>query len=231
MQRGVRTEARLWRRLDLEAGEAALPEWAHRAFRRFGGDVESSAPLFPCVFGVEAFREDGLRFVFVEGDEDPGDLEELAQALAQFVRRSRGFGRYVSLVAFFAPQEEDRELADWEQAFWRVLQLLHDHDVEPWPDEIPMDPEQDYWEFCFAGTPMFVVCNTPSHGSRSSSERWHRVSKRRSQRNTSSPSSRKPMPGSASLPFDASTRSQACAILPTTTSLPACPIVPCCWTG
>ena len=168
MQRGVRTEARLWRRLDLEAGEAALPEWAHRAFRRFGGDVESSAPLFPCVFGVEAFREDGLRFVFVEGDEDPGDLEELAQALAQFVRRSRGFGRYVSLVAFFAPQEEDRELADWEQAFWRVLQLLHDHDVEPWPDEIPMDPEQDYWEFCFAGTPMFVVCNTPSHGRRRS---------------------------------------------------------------
>jgi len=31
-----------------------------------------------------------------------------------------------------------------------------------------MDPEQDYWEFCFAGTPMFVVCNTPSHGRRRS---------------------------------------------------------------
>src|SRR2546421_12927265 len=38
-------------------------------------------------------------------DENPGDLEEPARALAQFVRKSRRFGRYVSLVAFFAPAQ------------------------------------------------------------------------------------------------------------------------------
>jgi uncharacterized protein len=160
--------ARLLRRLDVEAGEAVLPEWARTAFRRFSRDLESSAPRFPCVFGVKAFREDGLRFVFIEGDEHPDDLAEPARALARFVRTCRSFGRFVSLVAFFAPPEEERELTDWERAFWRVLQLLRDHDEEPWPDEIPMEPEHDYWEFCFAGTPMFVVCNTPSHGRRRS---------------------------------------------------------------
>jgi uncharacterized protein len=124
--------------------------------------------VYPCAFGVEAFRHDGLRFVFVEGDEDPDDLAEPARALARFVRVSRDFGRYVSLVAFFAPPEEERALSDWERAFWRVLRLLRDHDQDPWPDEIPMEPEHDYWEFCFAGTPMFVVCNTPAHGRRRS---------------------------------------------------------------
>ena len=31
-----------------------------------------------------------------------------------------------------------------------------------------MEPEHDEWEYCFAGTPMFVVCNTPAHQGRRS---------------------------------------------------------------
>jgi FPC/CPF motif-containing protein YcgG len=157
----------LWRRFELEAGPDGVPAWGRRAFRRFSADVESAAPFFPCVFGVEAFREDGLRFVFVESDDHPEDLESLAYALAEFVRTSPDFGRYVSLVAFFGGTEE-RDLDEWEDAFWRVLQLLHEFDPEPWPNEIPMEPEDDQWEFCFAGTPMFVVCNTPAHRHRRS---------------------------------------------------------------
>jgi uncharacterized protein len=167
VQRGVGTTTQLWRRVEIDAGPHGVPEWGRRAFRRFSADVESAAPFFPCVFGVDAFRKDGLRFAFVESDEHPEDLEGLADALAEFVRTSHGFGRYASLVAFFGGTEE-RDLEEWEEAFWRVLQLLHEFDPEPWPDEIPMEPEDDQWEFCFAGTPMFVVCNTPAHRHRRS---------------------------------------------------------------
>jgi FPC/CPF motif-containing protein YcgG len=31
-----------------------------------------------------------------------------------------------------------------------------------------MEPDNDRWEFCFADTPMFVVCNTPAHRRRRS---------------------------------------------------------------
>jgi FPC/CPF motif-containing protein YcgG len=167
MQRGVVTTTRPWRRLELEARPEGVPEWGRRAFRRFSKDVEAPAPAFPCVFGVEAFREDGLRFVFVESDDDPEDIEGLARSLAEFVRTSPDFSRYVSLVAFFGGTEE-RSIDEWEEAFWRILRLLHDFDPEPWPDEIPMEPEHDEWEYCFAGTPMFVVCNTPAHRGRRS---------------------------------------------------------------
>ena len=86
MQRGVVTTTGPWRRLELEARPEGVPEWGRRAFRRFSKDVEAPAPAFPCVFGVEAFREDGLRFVFVESDDDPEDIEGLARSLAEFVR-------------------------------------------------------------------------------------------------------------------------------------------------
>jgi len=158
---------RLWQRLELEAGSEEAPEWGRRAFRRFSGDLGSAAPAYPCVFGVKAFREDGLRFVFVESDESPDDLEGLAHALAEFVRTSPDFGPYVSLVSLFGEAEE-RGLAEWEETFWRVVQVLHELDPEPWPAEIPMEPEHSRWEFCFAGTPMFVVCNTPAHRRRQS---------------------------------------------------------------
>jgi hypothetical protein len=38
----------------------------------------------------------------------------------------------------------------------------------PWPETIPQNMEDPAWEFCFAGEPIFVICNTPAHTARQS---------------------------------------------------------------
>ena len=159
-----RTETRPLAKAEVETA-AELPPWATEVFASFRANVESPEPAFPCVFGVHAFRENGLRYVFLE-DESSDELARLGEALAAFLRAGRTIGRYVSLVAFFRPSGANRLFGDWERTFWRVLQYLHDHDPEPWPAAIPPDADDDLWEFSFAGTPMFVVCNTPEHGRR-----------------------------------------------------------------
>ncbi len=47
--------------------------------------------------------------------------------------------------------------------FWSILQDLSDYDPRPWPKHIPEHLDTPGWEFCFAGEPIFLVCNTPAH--------------------------------------------------------------------
>ncbi len=47
--------------------------------------------------------------------------------------------------------------------FWQFLEDLARIDEMPWPAAIPTRLDEPAWEFCFAGEPLFVVCNTPAH--------------------------------------------------------------------
>jgi uncharacterized protein len=73
-----------------------------------------------------------------------------------------------SLVVFFRSAEPVAGLPEYRERFWSVLRYLHEHDPQRWPADIPRDPEDPWWEFSFAGTPIFVVCNTPAHVRRNS---------------------------------------------------------------
>jgi FPC/CPF motif-containing protein YcgG len=59
-------------------------------------------------------------------------------------------------------------LDEFRGLFWDLLTSAHAYDPEPWPEDIPVDPEDSRWEFCFGGMPMFVVANTPAHRDRAS---------------------------------------------------------------
>ncbi len=54
---------------------------------------------------------------------------------------------------FFRPSEETFTEAEYHESMWHVLQFLHVHYPEPWPEEIPTDPDDNEWEFCFNGEP------------------------------------------------------------------------------
>lgn len=143
----------------------------HRsAFHRFCSDVraEGTSAAFPCYFAVRALARDQLRYCFLAGEADE-DMDMLAASLRAYLSEAPAIGSMTSLVVFVATDtRRPRPLNEYRARFWDVLAALHQRDVADWPDHVPPDPEDPSWEFCFAGTPLFVVCNTPGHHARRS---------------------------------------------------------------
>lgn len=148
--------------------DGEIPVWATDIFHSFQEDLLSESRPFPCVFGVEGFRKDKLRFVFLEDPRSEETLQALRDALVAYTETYQSIDRLTSFVAFFKPDETLSSLPEYHQQFWDILQYLHDHDPQPWPETIPADVTDPYWEFSFNGEPIFVVCNTPAHVERRS---------------------------------------------------------------
>ncbi|SCG69317.1 YqcI/YcgG family protein [Micromonospora halophytica] len=136
---------------------------AAEKFSRLMGDEERP---FPCVYSVDAFRTESLRYAFIPQGEDA--VAHLAMALREYVREAPSLGRRTSLVTFFAPASGRTTLEDYRSLFWETLQALHDLDDEPWPSEVPTDTDSEWWEFCFAGMKLFIAANAPAYNFRDS---------------------------------------------------------------
>ncbi|HBF32517.1 YqcI/YcgG family protein [Rhizobium sp.] len=133
--------------------------WQNIIFSEFATSMESSSRPYPCIFGVQGYKADQLRYIF----QDIVDIDQLALALAEFVRNARTFGQNTSLVLFTKPVERIESIDDYEKRFWAILKNLADNDQDEWPAQIPTNTMSPEWEFCFADEPIFVVCNTPAH--------------------------------------------------------------------
>lgn len=137
--------------------------WQHAVFTEFVASLESSSRPFPCIFGIQGLRTDSLRYTFL----GEVDVPRLGCALARFLSEARTFGPYTSLVAFTRP-ELVYAVEHYRNMFWSILDALARIDSKPWPAAIPRTLDDPAWEFCFAGEPVFVVCNTPAHIARQS---------------------------------------------------------------
>ncbi|MDO9294811.1 YqcI/YcgG family protein [Bradyrhizobium sp.] len=132
-------------------------------FSEFEAQMSSEARPFPCVFGVAGYRQDQLRYLFL----DPFDIEVLGAQLALFVAESRSHGPNTSLIVFTRPRPV-QTLDAYHRKMWHTLDQLAQLDKSPWPDTIPEQIDHPMWEFSFAGEPIFVVCSTPAHVMRQS---------------------------------------------------------------
>jgi FPC/CPF motif-containing protein YcgG len=154
-------------RLYLRRGEVgssfAVSSWQSVLFSEFEAQMCSEARPFPCVFGVAGFRQDQLRYLFL----DPFDVDVLGEQLALFVAQSRSHGPNTSLLVFTRPRPV-QTLDAYQKKFWHTLDQLARIDKSPWPAEIPEQIDHPMWEFSFAGEPIFVVCSTPAHVTRQS---------------------------------------------------------------
>ncbi len=132
--------------------------WQRVVFSEFESTLTSRSRQFPCIFGVTGFKKGQLRFAFP----DPLTPETLAPVLRDYLKDARSFGRMTSLVVFARPGPV-QSIEDYRTRFWDVLDGLEALDQSPRPEDIPENLDEARWEFCFAGEPIFVVCNTPAH--------------------------------------------------------------------
>jgi FPC/CPF motif-containing protein YcgG len=138
------------------------PGWGQAAYRELAATMRSRSPAYPCTFAVAAFKQRHLRYTFVESAVDARCLRNLRDALVQYLGGYRSIARHSSLVTFFRPEPEPLGLDGYRRRFWGVLEFLHEHDPEPWPEHIPPTPDDPRWQFCFGGEDIFIVCNTPA---------------------------------------------------------------------
>ncbi|QZP37322.1 YqcI/YcgG family protein [Halobaculum magnesiiphilum] len=154
------------------------PEWLTRHVETFTGALtgERNGTPFPCHFGTNAVERGDLLYAAVPSLTDPDALFGFRDALLEYLDTYQSHAELAPLVTFFAPPEAVGEgggveavpEADWHEALWHVLQFLHVNDPEPWPEDVPTDPDDPHWEFCFGGTPMFPTSRAPFYDDRRS---------------------------------------------------------------
>ncbi|USZ68255.1 YqcI/YcgG family protein [Halorussus salilacus] len=160
--------------LDQQAVEARvergdLPDWAVAHYESFHEGIlqERNGTPFPCYFGVESEREGMGLYTFCDSTTDKDALFDLGETLVEYLDTYRDHSERAPLTVFFRVSEDLSE-AEYHERLWHVLQFLHVHDPEPWPEDIPTDPDHDRWEFCFGGVPMFPTSRAPFYDDRKS---------------------------------------------------------------
>ena len=152
----------------VESGVA--PEWiaAHWNSFRDGLLGERNGSPFPCFFGAESVANGDPLYTAVPSMTDKDALFDLGETILEYLDTWRDHSDRASLVTFFKPPERALSEAEYHETLWHILQFLHVHDPEPWPEDIPTDPDDPYWEFSFGGKPMFPTCRAPFYETRKS---------------------------------------------------------------
>lgn len=142
--------------------------WEHTAFNEVRQIVQDVA--FPCHFAQISDLVGSTYYAFTNSATEAGDCEQVARHLTEFtnvVKISRRGKRYVLLLVF-KPEDLSRDNEYYAEVFWRLLDYLHDHDREPWPQRVSTDPNDGDFAFCFNGMVFFTFANTPAYRRRRS---------------------------------------------------------------
>lgn len=149
------------------SGLQSLEDWQQNALNKFQKKMTDKEKPFPCIPATIGFAKNQLRYGFADEPGEPASIQQTASILKEYTKHSREFGSYTSLIIFYK-QTENLSVEDYEQLFWDVLTGLSERDEVEWPNEIPKDPHDSLWEFCFHGEKHFMYCATPAHKSRQS---------------------------------------------------------------
>ncbi|RBI62380.1 hypothetical protein DMJ13_10945 [halophilic archaeon] len=148
----------------IDTGE--LTAWKKKRYLEFRKTMRDTR--YPCHFAVHAERNDSARYLFAGDARDRDALLKVREGLRQYLERYRSIAKRTTLVIFFKPTTEDQTEQEYRKQFWGVLEFLNAWDPEPWPSDIPEDPNDPEWEFCFSGEPIFIVGRAPFYTDRKS---------------------------------------------------------------
>lgn len=148
-----------------------VPAWVQHTADDLTKMLRNPAHPFPCYFGVDAEREGRLRYTFAE-DSNVDELTLVSESLSLYLNVRDQIPGRSALICFLGrvPAHAPGGINGYEREFWSVLQFLHEHDPQRWPEDFPVDPEDSGWEFCFQGEPLFITGHSLLHSKRLS--RW-----------------------------------------------------------
>ncbi|WP_232686177.1 YqcI/YcgG family protein [Halobacterium zhouii] len=150
----------------LERGD--LSEWKAMRYRSFDRTMTEDDPPFPCYFATDAHEDGHIRYLFAPSEATEAGKAAVADSLETYLDSARDIADLTSMAVFFEPPSGELGLETYRERFWDLLGYLHRHDPAPWPDEIPVDPGDPEWEFCYAGEPVFMVARAPCYERRRS---------------------------------------------------------------
>ena len=148
-----------------------VTRWKLDALQKFESKMTDKEKLFPCIPATQGFSLNQLRYGFCGDPRKVSSAQTFAILLKYYTEISKGLGDYTSLIIFFhTPQDLvlGGSVEYFEKLFWKQLNIVSNLDERNWPDQIPIDPNEHLWEFCFHGERYFIFCATPLHQNRNS---------------------------------------------------------------
>ena len=160
---------RLYHQKTLLKASEGFAAWQLDAFQLFKNKMLDKHQRFPCIPATQGFALNQFKYGFVHWGEDTA--KQLAGLLKEYASHSRNYGKYTSLIVFFGDFKQSdvpNDVDDYYTLFWNLLNDVSQLDEESWPEQIPTDPKEPLWQFCYNGEALFVYCGTPAHQKRKS---------------------------------------------------------------
>ncbi|MFW8593295.1 YqcI/YcgG family protein [Cribrihabitans neustonicus] len=147
---------------ELYGEDITASAWQQRALADFASRAGDEA--FPCLFCRKAWKDGTIRFLFAECGPDL-EYDDLLLGLTDytnFVQRTDIKDRLLTpLVVFF--ETSRLQSGPLHTLGWDILNWVHRMDPAPWPADVPDEPDQADWSFCFNGVQLFVNMSSPEH--------------------------------------------------------------------
>jgi N-omega-hydroxy-L-arginine synthase len=142
-----------------------IPDWVPAAFHQVTSIIAREG--FPCIFARQANHLMSGWACFVDSVETEAGREHVRRAILTYidVLKQLPLSRtaIMPLSVIVKPCDPMLSLGEYRDQAWGLFQYLHDHDPEPWPGDVPTDPDRGDWSFCFGGIQLFSNVSTPAH--------------------------------------------------------------------
>ncbi|WP_226035570.1 YqcI/YcgG family protein [Aquibacillus saliphilus] len=157
----------LFKNDDIRNENPYLVDWQYNAYQCFSEKITNKQLKFPCIPATQGFTLGHFKYGFIGNPIDEFAPTELAKLLKEYALCYQELGNYTSLVIFFEQIKEDTNTVyNYENLFWKILNEVSQLDQLEWPSDIPDDPSDRLWEYCFHGERFFIYSATPKHEKR-----------------------------------------------------------------
>lgn len=143
-----------------------LPNWVKLAIDSFKNTMLSISNPFPCYFAKSGLEADSFRFTFINKNELKKP-EDFKAALINYLNIYKKF-EWPSVLIVFIQTDAEKTLENHESIFWNILQYLIYSDKKDKPIDIPENPDNYKWQFCFHGIPIFINGHSSAYKNRKS---------------------------------------------------------------